>query len=230
MNNLKQMTLGWQLYTDDHSGHLIRNDPPGTTNSWTGGALLSHSWPRYEGNWNHEKYTQQSPLWTYTGETKDIWRCPTDKSFGTTPDGIRVPRIRSISMNMFLGVISGFQHPDTQSFRYFRREADLAGGNPSKTFVFTDERYDSLNDGSFHVSMSGYRKDRGILKIANLPGRYHNNAGSFSFADGHVETRKWTHPMTLRPYLEKGFPWIDPSPGNNDVRWLQEHTTNKIRG
>ena len=227
MNNLKNMTLSWTLHYDDHSGTLARNDPTIDDERWTGGSLLSYSWPRIADNWDHDRFTKKSPLWPYSGKSAGVWRCPGDRSYGLNARGERVPRIRSFSMNMFLGVEPDFTHFKANGFRHYRKEADLVVPGASKIFVFTDERFDSISDGSFFISMAGYRDQKGLTEWANLPGRYHNDAGSFSFADGHVETRRWTNPMTLPPYRTKGFRWIEPAPDNEDIRWLHEHASRK---
>jgi len=57
----------------------------------------------------------------------------------------------------------------------------------------------------------------------DVPATYHNMAGSFSFADGHSEIRKWRDPRTAET---KGINWS--SPDNQDIDWLQSKSSAKI--
>lgn len=77
------------------------------------------------------------------------------------------------------------------------------------------------------VDMAGFSpQNPGLFKLIDLPGSYHNGAGSLSFADGHTEFRKWKDPRT-RPPLKKGgnLQIFELSPNNSDVFWLQERST-----
>jgi prepilin-type processing-associated H-X9-DG protein len=52
--------------------------------------------------------------------------------------------------------------------------------------------------------------------------RSHNRACSFSFADNHVEMKRWSDPRTTPVQAYTGSV---ASPGNVDVAWLQDHST-----
>jgi len=102
---------------------------------------------------------------------------------------------------------------------------------PSMTFVLLDERQDSINDGYFVVDMKGYSDKPTQWKIVDYPASYHNNAGGFSFADGHSEIKKWRDPRTV-PKLKPGAELtLDvPSPNNQDVFWMQQRSTRASSG
>jgi len=97
---------------------------------------------------------------------------------------------------------------------------------PSNTFVFLDEREDSLNDGTFVVDMAGWPDDPAQHRMVDYPASYHNNAGGFSFADGHSEIKRWVDPRTS-PALNRGqeIPLNLPSPNNPDIAWMQDRAT-----
>ena len=69
--------------------------------------------------------------------------------------------------------------------------------------------------------------------LTDYPGSYHNGAGNLSFADGHADPHKWLDPRTRPPLVKdtmispRKFTDGIPSPGNPDVRWLQERTFQK---
>lgn len=70
--------------------------------------------------------------------------------------------------------------------------------------------------------------------LSDLPRSAHGGAGVLSFADGHVERKKWEDPRTLTPVQKKGYsyqfsPTRDPAtwPDNRDALWLRAHTTGR---
>lgn len=113
-------------------------------------------------------------------------------------------------------------------FRIYKKFSDLTDPGPTMTWVFMDEREDSINDGEMIVGMTGYPDQPKTWKIVDYPAGYHNKAGGLSFADGHSEIRRWVDPRTV-PVLKKRteIPLNVGSPDNKDVFWLMERTTRK---
>jgi prepilin-type N-terminal cleavage/methylation domain-containing protein/prepilin-type processing-associated H-X9-DG protein len=223
LNNNKQMSLAWRLYTDDNNDRLLPALSALPQQDWTRGNYLSLLNPTDENNWNADKFTKQSPLWNYC-KAIEAWRCPSDKSTGKDAQGQTVPRIRSVSINNWVG---GPYWVDP-SFQVYTKASDMNRPGPWGTWVFTDERADSINDGCFLVDMSGYPDNPGLDKLVDYPGSYHNGAGSFSFADGHSEAKRWRDPRTNPPLdYTKDLGLNTPSPNNKDVQWLQEFSTRK---
>jgi prepilin-type processing-associated H-X9-DG protein len=105
---------------------------------------------------------------------------------------------------------------------------DLKDPGPTRTWLFLDEREDSINDGEFVVGMWGYPSQPQQWTIVDFPASYHNRAGGFSFADGHSEIRKWQDARTM-PVLKKGqkLQLNVGSPNNQDVFWMMDRTTRK---
>jgi prepilin-type processing-associated H-X9-DG protein len=227
LNNSKQMGLAWILYTQDNNdkvpGNLDGGSNLGATNrTWCVGWLdLVNSTPDNT-NWVIMMASQLGP---YSG-SHQIYKCPADKSQGPTAGG-KKPRVRSISMNSYLGDRAG---PYTAGFWQFRKYAEITSPSPSKCWVFIDEREDSINDGWFAVNMDGFDPINGAsFIIVDYPGSYHNGAGGLAFADGHSEIRKWVDPRTTPP-LRFGVPLAlgQSSPNNQDVAWLQERSSSKV--
>jgi prepilin-type N-terminal cleavage/methylation domain-containing protein/prepilin-type processing-associated H-X9-DG protein len=235
LSNTKQMTLAWRLYSEDNNDKIpgargwdlgVWHQPDWTATNW-----LSLIGPSDESNWNVDKYIKQSVLWPYCGGALQIWRCPGDKSTAINSKGQTVPRIRTLSMNCWVGGDGWGSNwrPDSPSgWLVYTKHSDMNDPGPSQTWVFVDEREDSINDGYFIVDMTGYSDSPAQRKIVDFPGSYHNRAASFSFADGHAEVKKWTDPRTSPP-LNRGQnlrPNID-SANNPDVLWMQERSTRK---
>ena len=108
--------------------------------------------------------------------------------------------------------------------------SDVTDPGPTLTWVFLDEREDSINDGEFVVGMFGYPDKPNQWVIVDFPASYHNRAGGLSFADGHAEIHRWRDPRTM-PNLKKVDLTLNvPSPKNQDVFWLQQHATRNTTG
>lgn len=237
MNNHRQLTLAWRMYSEDNHEVLVYashdpDHPELDRYAWTTSEMDFD--PRNRANWDVEYEMVKGPLWTYTGKNAKIYRCPADNS-SIVVDGVARPRIRTMSMNLFLG---GFGGTDgnwgsiVTRYRMFYKMGEISMNptpGPAKTFVFLDMREDCVNWGNFMTSMEGYAPPNpGRYEFTmDLPGAYHNNACGFSFADGHSEIRKWRDPRTNPPLLKNQArpPFDMPSPNNLDVGWLQDHTT-----
>jgi prepilin-type N-terminal cleavage/methylation domain-containing protein/prepilin-type processing-associated H-X9-DG protein len=237
LNDNKQLWLDWRLYSDDQSdkvpGALGWEVRPGSNQpDWTGTNWLDLANPTDPNNWNPDLSIKQSVLWPYCGSA-EIWRCPGDRSTGINAKGQRVPRVRSRSMNCWVGGagwdLSGSWRPqDPNGWLVYLKQSDMNNPGPAQTFVFLDEREDSINDGYFIVDMSGYPDNASRQVLADYPASYHNRSGSFSFADGHSEVKHWTDPRTFPPLVHDQLLKLNnPSPNNPDVTWLQERSTRK---
>src|SRR5436305_5517898 len=77
LNNLRQLTLCWVMYADDHNGNLIGNYALGTSgydsNAWVLGDM---STPVQATN---DIFIQKCKLFAYNKSVK-IYHCPADKS------------------------------------------------------------------------------------------------------------------------------------------------------
>ncbi len=183
---------------------------------------------------------QKRPLWPYTKSQK-IYKCPSDTS--TVPDLANniQERILSMSMNLYVG---GFapqppkdplpngtdgDWPFAEPYRIYSKLSSINA--PSSIFVFLDMREDSVNWSNFMQDMSGYNlggdPDPSQYSLGDMPGMYHNRACGFSFSDGHAEIKKWLDGRTTPPLMPKMqlLPDVGSTSGNQDVYWLQDHST-----
>jgi prepilin-type processing-associated H-X9-DG protein len=231
------------MYTDDANGFVPPNvgmtmtDP---TLNWVVGFLtldtgdnLGHPGKNNPDNTN-TVYLKSSLLWPYH-ENLDVWRCPADKSMSTI-GGRRYPHVRTMSMNNWVGNYdprTGAVTEYTTGFRVFTKVNEMTDPSPASTFVLLDEREDSINDGSYLMLMDGFSPSKPAARtLVDYPSCYHNNAGGFSFADGHAEIHRWTDPRT-KAELKKDFhlSQIPPrsSPDNADVLWIQTREQQRNR-
>ena len=249
LSNLRQMTLVWTMYAGDSQDSVVLNLGDQANDDWTSwvrGVLSLDGGPKHPvaipQDSTNRCYLERSPFARY-GAAPGIWRCPSDISTRTLA-GQRYDRVRSISMNVMLGIA---QYPvippawDPWRARAIKRTAGIRNPGPAECFVFLDEREDSIDTSFFLVFPGGLRPPPGPCEPVNpaaygltdYPGSYHNGAGNLSFADGHVESHKWFDSRTRPPLVKdamispRNFTGGIPSPGNRDVQWLQERTFQK---
>jgi prepilin-type N-terminal cleavage/methylation domain-containing protein len=241
MNNHKQLTLAWRLYAEDNQdripGAAPWSPPGGTQPGWTLNNWLTLNNKSERNNWDYETYIKGSVLWPYCNSV-EIWKCPADKTTAINAEGKTVPRIRSMSMNNWVGGpgwdSSGPWWPRSTAsqggWQVYLKLSDMNNPGPSQTFVLLDEREDSINDGYFVVDMAGYPDTPASWKIVDYPASYHNLAGGLSFADGHSEIRKWVDARTVPNLSKSDRPLDQPSPNNPDVFWMQQRSTRAASG
>lgn len=239
MSNGRQLTLAWRLYAEDNQDQVVHGY--GNAYGFVGTSSMDFSGAN-RSNWDISANIQKGPLWPYCGNSAAIFKCPADKSVVKPTSGQwqgqLVPRVRSLSMNNFVGGNGELPYLPGPSqdgwpagiWTVFRKLGDMNDPGPSRTWVFLDEREDSINDGFWVTQMSGY-PNPAQTQIVDFPASYHNKAAGFSFADGHAEIKKWLDPRTT-PILKKGvaIPLGVTTPNNKDVVWLQERATSKIAG
>ena len=238
MNNSRQLTLAAILYAGDNGDFVVPNvdgdTPPlagetATTPCWVAG-ILSLTFSLDNTNTamlvDHNAWPYGAYLGPYMGQNFNAFKCPADQSVANIY-GQSLPRVRSYSMNNYVGAPSRSESTDPNpvtspnvhgsAYKTFTKMAQFNA--PSDSFVFLDERPDSINDGSFFtkVDQLGYLQD--------VPGSYHGHKAGFSFGDGHSEIHKWISAYINQP--------IQPTrinehnmvgdPGVADVYWLDQH-------
>ncbi|HZM06343.1 MAG TPA: prepilin-type N-terminal cleavage/methylation domain-containing protein [Candidatus Saccharimonadales bacterium] len=240
LSNLKQMTLGWIMYTSDNANRLVPNadesyqptgptdpglQPGGAKGQWCPGVqyLASDLSPAgFTPNVGLE-YIQVGLIYPYINNAA-VYKCPADHS-SIVAAGFTLPHVRSISMNTWLSPL-GQPYADTLTVESYYKDSDLTRPGTAQLWVFLDENPVSINDGSFIC-------EPGVNQWIDCPASYHNNAGGVSFADGHAEIKKWTDTTVTQqwkpPTILPGNPsYTRLSPTQNpalDLTWLQKAST-----
>ena len=123
------------------------------------------------------------------------------------------------------GALGQVNYPGDDAYRINVKLSNLTDPPPVRTFVFIDEREDSINDCVFYVDMGQRGSDAHWI---DLPAFYHNRAAGLSFADGHAEIKRWLDARTMPPLRPDQPTQLNfPSPNNQDIAWLQERTTGR---
>jgi hypothetical protein len=219
MANQQRLALAWNLYSADNLGRLPANYSASSPNAtlWVNGNLdFGSSSPD---NTNVSSITR-GLLFPYV-QNLSCYVCPADpvRVRGRSTTNL-TPMVRSYSMNAYMNGSAW-----TAGFHLFLNRNQIR--KPQETFVFIDERYDSINDSMFYVDMNGYPANASATAIVDYPGFYHDNGAVLAFADEHVEHWIWSDPRTTPPPAATDLRLNVPSPNNRDMARLQAVTTYK---
>jgi prepilin-type N-terminal cleavage/methylation domain-containing protein/prepilin-type processing-associated H-X9-DG protein len=217
LNNLHQLQLCWQMYSDDHEGKLPPNNF--VYNADTGGPLnLGVSW--CPGNTRLDATTaniEQGLLFPYN-RSAAIYRCPADKSTIETSTGEKLGKLRTRSYNMS-GSIGCEATKDYVPGFY--KYSDIIIPPPTKVFVFIDVHEDDIVDAHFGIYTPGLYGDAPMddgvptdQHWIDMPAGRHNQGAVLSFADGHAEHWRWAAPKHFKQ-------WIQPVASEKDLKDLR---------
>lgn len=217
MSNNRQLGLGWRLYADDHNAYLP------TAFEWVDGV---ESYDANNPDNTNQVYLATSEIAPFAPNPK-IYKCPADLSMANE-NGVWFPRVRTISMSQAIRPQSeptGWT--ESPPWRLYEKFSDITVPSPANLWVFLDESPDSVNDGAFAVVMD--RQGPATL-WQDGPSNLHGGACGFSFADGHSEIHKWRDPRTLAMPVTYtvSFPYEWVQGGNQDITWVQSHTSARI--
>jgi prepilin-type N-terminal cleavage/methylation domain-containing protein/prepilin-type processing-associated H-X9-DG protein len=214
--NLKQLQICWQLYTDDNTDNLPGNTAMnpgdiGNRGAWTADPL---SWA--QGNaWTDTTpiNLQKGVLYRYN-QSLGIYRCPADRS--TVQDQGLIPRNRSFSMNMYMN----FQpiQSDPGYDLCWHRLGQIQQLGTSRAAVFIEENEKSIQQSAFGINAPNSLTlfNSSLWTWISFPATRHNNAGTLSFADGHVETWHWREANTVKIAQMNDWIVVQPAVANTD--------------
>jgi prepilin-type N-terminal cleavage/methylation domain-containing protein len=218
--NKKQMQLAWHIYADDNNSTMVPNAPltiAKTAQIWCPGQ--GPTWASSPYNTNVQAFTV-CLLAPYLINQVNVYKCPGDTILS---DGGQ-DRLRSTSMNSQMGwkymLVDGEQNYSAP-FRIYVKTTDLTAPPPSYAFIFADETMYTMDDAFMQMP------NPGSPGFPNAPAYYHSGSDCFSFADGHVEVRKWRGKVvTSLPYkygVTSGAS-VNPTTANDpDFLWLSNH-------
>jgi prepilin-type processing-associated H-X9-DG protein len=223
MGNLKQLQLGWIMYTDDNADKIAGNHWQDEANRVPGVGNWVSGWldPRTANNTdNTNLLLLLEPKWAALGpysKSAGIYKCLASRI--TALEGTaRYPVVRTVSMSVWMGFRS---LPWNPGFKSFHKRSEIVGIPVSDALVFVDERDDSIDDGEFAIDM-------GQNQIVNFPAGYHGGSGGATFADGHAEIHRWRSSELQAPQqdVQRVKHEFTPVAANNvDLVWLRRHAT-----
>lgn len=201
MNNLRQLTSAWSMYSSQNSDRLVYSDPdipsPLNTNTWCRGNGSDGGGSIYTTGPADPLGIERGDLWPYV-KTLKAYKCPADKRLATQSIGAfkNQPILRTYAMNCYLAgstfgtahdvFITSPQTVDQSDYKLFTRESQIP--KPAQLFVFIEEDGGTIDDGMFLVDMGEGSTQRTLN--SELPTRHHSNCYPISFADGRVESSR----------------------------------------
>ena len=167
-------------------------------------------------------------LGPYIGRQIGIFKCPADIYDCREAGGVMMPRVRSVSMNNFVGgegITNGYANwyvNELMTYHAVAKEGDFGVLSPSALWVLSDEHPNSINDG-FQRFEPGPPPSFG-----DTPADYHNGACGYGFADGHAEIHKWLATYYWSNVViaaNPPFPAVEEQWPGADVVWMMAHST-----
>lgn len=228
MNNLKQLQLGWTIYSDDFSDKIVRSGeegstvtvpinpvylPDGALAQWVLGSVASSAGSLA----TNLVLIQNGLLFPYV-KNVSVYKCPADKK-----QVVGANTVRSMSMNAWMNPIKSWNeikgYTGDMRLREFRKQNEIIVPSRSQCWVFIDENPFSINDGWFATDPNQ------PTKWVDIPATYHNNAGGLSFADGHAEIKKWRDMKMINAQTTDVLRDLNSS----DLAWFNERSTARVQ-
>ena len=182
LNNLRQLTLAWNLYADNNDDKLV--------NGATGFSNATEAWGDHRGEiaWVDATSTtnpdiamqgiKDGALWPYTGNVK-LYRCPT--GLVNNPLTYSLMFSTNAVCHNWDGVFNG-------QGTHLKSRNEIMHPPPAHRLVFIDEG--AMTPDAFAVNYS-------TEEWWDDPPIRHGDGASVSFADGHADWRKWQGRWTV---------------------------------
>jgi prepilin-type processing-associated H-X9-DG protein len=236
MSNQKTMGLAYVMYADENDsrmcGGMARFAPTNGIPPWVMPPLAYQGDGSISGKGTgpvtiEERYNglREGALFPYV---KDVgaYHCPGDDRLKQgTSNGRELQHLlyRSYSLSDYLQATRP-QDP--------KRLTDFTSA--AKKLLFVEEIYDA--PGSVNHNVDGWSYNPGTNSLWDPLGLFHSDSCTFSFMDGHAETKKWTDKRTLIYWRSRtqaasmGFGKnAQFNPVNEDLLWLDAHYPGKTR-
>jgi prepilin-type N-terminal cleavage/methylation domain-containing protein/prepilin-type processing-associated H-X9-DG protein len=225
LNNLKQLMLGWQMYTHDNNDKIVIALHGGEAQGAAGDPKWGMGWVEGWLNWQltqdntnilyltDERYARLGP---YVAKSKNVFKCPAD-NYASPPQRAMgwASRCRSLSGNINVGEGNYESGPSDPLYKHIKKMTDFLYPPPVDNWCFVDEHPDSINDaGCFNPHQTQW---------VDVPAAYHNGAAGYSFADGHAEIHKWRGSLTqarVKAVTFSDIGAISASMGDPDIAWV----------
>ena len=199
LNHLRQLAFACQMYSGDNNGLLVGNIP-NPVDAQNGPAAWVYGELNVPAQATNLSNIQHGRLFPYVGQPA-VYRCPAD---ATQTNGVL--RVRSYSMNSWMGSRTMETMYAEKGYRTFVRESEIAAAHaPAGLWVIADEHEATLDDGWFIVRMNDNRP------FESRPATRHQQGYGLNFADSHAAIIKLRDALSLNP-AQNAYPtnadWI----------------------
>jgi prepilin-type N-terminal cleavage/methylation domain-containing protein/prepilin-type processing-associated H-X9-DG protein len=231
LNNLKQLGLGFVMYSDDNDSVMLATNGRTPTDGnpaggfWKGplnddgsDALISTGQSVTEAMELVENGLERSPLWSYVTAV-GAYHCPGD---------LRTKRLRPGSGWAYdsYSKANGMNGGDWQGTGSngnqppYRKISEVL--SPTEALVFLEE-----------ADPRGFNRGTWVIDVAPSPGWvdpfavFHGRTSTVSFADGHAEVHSWIEDTTIEAATDsargiESFYWAGGDADNRDFVWVYQ--------
>jgi prepilin-type N-terminal cleavage/methylation domain-containing protein len=229
LSNKKQLATACAMYSGENRDFLVPNGPFNFASENTWCSNLGENWHLQQANTNAAVY-RAALLAPYLNGQVNVYGCPGDNILS---DNGR--RIRSISMNAFMGVADPLLLYGSSGWTQFAKNSQFTKLRPVDAWIFCDESMATLNDGFLQMMNNS-------PLWPDVPANYHKG-NCFSFADGHVERHAWQMKHLPYPFgiincpyrygfgynesAGSGSNWKPAGPSDKDWLWVRDRSSYK---
>jgi prepilin-type N-terminal cleavage/methylation domain-containing protein/prepilin-type processing-associated H-X9-DG protein len=205
LSNLKQLTLAWIMYADEHDDHLVNGDTgeygihpdqdPWVLRDWSANMSVEQK----------KDAIMNGALWPYTKELR-LYKCPTVHKIIRSRTQEEILRTYSVADSM------NCKDWPSMNAKMIKKRLDIP--NPAYRIVFLDD------GGTTPSALGGWTVYVREERWWDPPPVRHGDGTTFSFADGHSEYKKWKDPRTIK--FGKRVPptaFSEVQAGNEDIHW-----------
>jgi len=231
LSNEKQMGLALTMYASDNNDALLAPFDNGLLANAGGFWLIDSSAP---GSWNGSQdvaladvqvHMRTNNLLFQFAPNPGVYHCPGDVRFKNPVGSGWAYDSYAVTMN-----VGGALPGEMYGMSYYTKLSQIKRASDCMTFV---EQADcrGFNSGPFFGAVNA-GSPSGFVYV-DLFATYHGNVGTFCFADGHSESRKWTDSTIIAAgktanqaqnsvYDYSTFR-TPPSQTGADTAWLLQH-------
>jgi prepilin-type N-terminal cleavage/methylation domain-containing protein len=226
LNHHRQLCNAWRMYAEDNSDRLVVNLHGGAAQGGAGDPTLGMGWVEGWLDWTlrtdntnvafliNPKYAR---LASYVKGATNLFKCPEDRFTARVQANLGWQRVRSVSMNILLGVGNAESGPIDTSYKHLFKLSEFLYPVPADAHVFLDEHPDSINDPGFFSPRQ--------TSWIDLPAVQHHGGAAFGFADSHAEIHRWRGSLSnIKSFYGNGFPSVTAPAGDPDIHWMSYHT------
>ena len=219
MNNTRQLLYAYLIYSHDYA------DVVPSAQTWIDNTWLDWGTTPINTNINVLNDPTKAVLANYLGKAQNVYRCPADiyVSQSQRAKGWSL-RARSVAMNAFSGADD--DRSSLGKWVGWKKTSDPKKRSPTELLVLLDEHPDSINDGYYIATLSGYG---GLYGWCDIPATFHNGACGFAFLDGHSQIKRWIGKLRSAEWQKVAFKdrhagllKADTDPDKNDIDWVKD--------
>ncbi|MEY4385488.1 MAG: hypothetical protein RLY20_771 [Verrucomicrobiota bacterium] len=208
LNNLKQLSVCWQLYALDHEDIL----PPNNSVLTIGPNTFDDNVSWCNGDARTDTTTsniEHALLFPYN-RSVTIYRCPGDKSKVKNEAGTTLDILRTRSYNMSQSINGYPEYDPNRSYWLpsFKKLSSIQDPGPSSLLCFLEVHEDGIADSYFGFPVDTFPSPPGVWW--DIPANRHSQGCMFSFADSHAERWRWQYPKRFLQFLQPAPPEEKP--------------------